>query len=269
MVSSRAAAQVMAALGTAVLVCLLAVESTAARKAHQSRPEQVLLPPSPAHPFGTDEIGRDMLARTLVAVSMGFRGSSAALLVAGSLAIVLGGLAGWCRQTPLDWAISWVISLLHTVPFLLVVAAAAAVLRPGWIETYLLVGAVAWATPARLVRAEVMRVRASRHVAAMRAYGMPLPLLLLRAAVPVAAAPVVLSLVMFLPELLVLDVALSFFGLGAQPPTPTLGRLILSGFSRLESAPWLSLFPALCLVLLCVIISRAVPSGRYDGAKGR
>lgn len=211
----------------------------------------ILSTPSLAAPFGTDELGRGMLARCMVALSLAVRGSALALLVAGALAVLLGGLAGWWRGTWVDAVISWSIGVLHTVPFLLLVAALGTVIQASWTVIYLMAGCVVWAAPARLVRAEVMRIRSSSHARASRAFGFGSAAILLRVVMPAAFPPVILTLLMTFPELLVMDVGLSFFGLGSQPPTPTLGRLLLQGFEKLQSAPWLGFFPLLCLVLTC------------------
>lgn len=202
--------------------------------------------------FGTDELGRSLLARCAVALSLAVRGASLALVVAGTLAILLGGMAGWWRDTSVDGIISWLIGVLHTVPFLLLVAALGAVTQASWSVIYLMAGCVVWAGPARLVRAEVMRIRSSAHARASRAFGFGPPAILLRVIAPAALPPVLLSLLMTFPELLILDIGLSFFGLGAQPPTPTLGRLLLQGFEKLQSAPWLAFFPLLCLISACI-----------------
>jgi peptide/nickel transport system permease protein len=213
--------------------------------------------------FGTDELGRSLLARCAVALSLAVRGASLALVVAGTLAILLGGMAGWWRGTWVDAIISWLIGVLHTVPFLLLVAALGAVTQASWSVIYLMAGCVVWASPARLVRAEVMRIRSSAHARASRAFGFGAPAILLRVIAPAALPPVLLSLLMAFPELLILDIGLSFFGLGAQPPTPTLGRLLLQGFEKLQSAPWLAFFPLLCLISACIglhaIVQRLQP----------
>lgn len=212
----------------------------------------VLHSPSWQQPFGTDELGRNMLARCAVALSLAVRGASLALVVAGALAILLGGMAGWWRGTWIDGIVSWAIGVLHTVPFLLLVAALAAVMQASWSVIYLLAGCVIWAAPARLIRAEVMRIRSSPHARTSRAYGFGTMAILRRVVTPAARVPVSLSLLLLFPELLVMDIALSFFGLGAQPPTPTLGRLLLQGFERIHSAPWLAFFPLLCVVAACL-----------------
>lgn len=212
----------------------------------------ILHSPSVESPFGTDELGRSMLARCAVALSLALRGASVALVTSGILAILMGGIAGWWRGRWIDGVVSWLIGVLHTVPFLLLVAAFGAVVQASWTLIYFLAGCVVWAAPARLVRAEVMRVRSSAYARASKAFGFGVGATLIRVVAPASIPPVLLSLLMIFPELLILDVGLSFFGIGAQPPTPTLGRLLLDGFEKVQSAPWLSVFPLICLMLACI-----------------
>lgn len=246
------------ALISVFFVVVLIIGTPLMTPANTPEMDAILQAPSTEALFGTDELGRDMMTRCLVALSLGIRGASLALLTAGVLAILLGGAAGWWRGTWLDGFISWWIGVLHTVPFLLLIAALGAVLQASWILIYFLAGCVVWATPARLVRAEVMRVRTAKHTVASRAMGFGLGAILVRVVTPTALPSVVISLLMIFPELLILDIGLSFFGVGAQPPTPTLGRLLLDGFNKLHSAPWLSIFPFLTLVLACAALYAVV-----------
>ena len=208
--------------------------------------------PTPAQWFGTDELGCSVLGRACYAGGLSLQVAAMSLLVALALALLLGGLAGYWKGTWPDLIISWLIALLHTVPFFLIAVALAAILKPGIAGIYLIIGCVAWAAPARLVRAEFMQLRSARFVTAQKALGLAPPAIFLRSILPVAFLPALASLIYLVPEFLCLDVGLSFFGLGAQPPTPTLGRLIFNGLGRSQSAWWLGLFPALLLLLSCL-----------------
>ena len=120
--------------------------------------------------------------------------------------------------------VRWIIALLFTVPFILIVVAVFAVIEPGITRAYIAIGCIGWAAPARIVRTEVMRVRSSQFVLAERAAGFSRTRILLRSVLPVCALPGLVSLLYFTPELIGIEVGLSFFGLGAAPPTPTLGH---------------------------------------------
>jgi ABC-type dipeptide/oligopeptide/nickel transport system permease subunit len=118
----------------------------------------------------------------------------------------------------------------------------------------------AWAAPARLIRVEIDRVSRQQFVIAERALGTPMSLVVLRSIIPLAIGPAMINLLALLPELLTVDLALSFFGIGAQPPTPTLGRMIYDGFQEISFAPWTCLVPAGCLLVLLMLLSLA---GRF------
>ncbi|MCG3148945.1 MAG: Glutathione transport system permease protein GsiD [Verrucomicrobiae bacterium] len=201
---------------------------------------------------GRDELGRSVLARVSLAAGLSLGAASFALLLALSLAMLLGGLAGWYHGQWPDRLISWVIALLHTIPFFLLVVVAAAIWRPGLFGAFLIVGLFVWAAPARLARAEFLRLRRAPHVTAARAMGFPASTIFLRQTLPVAFLPAFTAVLILTPELIGLDVGLGFFGLGAQPPTPTLGRLLYAGLSSLNSAPWLAVAPCAIVIALSV-----------------
>jgi len=208
--------------------------------------------------FGTDGLGRSSFARTFYAAGLSLKMASQSLLVSFVLALILGGIAGLTRGRWPDRIISWVISVIYTIPFVLIAVALAAVIQPDIGSTYLLIGLLGWAAPARLFRASVMQLRSSQHVLAQRAYGFSETRIFLRSVLPLAIVPPFLGLIYFVPELVAIDVGLSFFGLGAQPPTPTLGRLIYDGFGEVRLAWWISVFPAALMIVFFIILYRVV-----------
>jgi len=199
---------------------------------------------------GRDELGRSMFARVVLASGLSLAAASMALLLALTLSITLGGIAGWHHNHWPDRLISWVIALFHTIPFFLLVVVAAAIWRPGFFGAFLIVGLFAWAAPARLARAEFLRLRNAPHVTAAHAMGFPAVVVFIRHALPLAFLPAFTAVLILMPELIALDVGLGFFGLGAQPPTPTIGRLLYAGLSRLNSAPWLAFAPCVIVIAL-------------------
>ncbi|MBE0541756.1 MAG: ABC transporter permease [Verrucomicrobia bacterium] len=223
-----------------------------------------LQPPGGDNLFGTDSLGRDHFARTMLATGLSLRVAGRAFVLAFVLALLLGSIAGLCKGRWPDRLITYIISVIHTVPFILLAVALAAVLQASLEVIYLIVGGIAWAPPARIVRAEVARMRGARFVIAERAYGVPPVTIFLRSILPTAVLAPFISLLYLLPELVGLDVGLSYFGLGAQPPTPTLGRLIFDGLGYLRTAWWISLLPALVLVtfflLLYMVMQRTIQS---------
>lgn len=210
--------------------------------------------PSWGHPFGTDALGRDMLARTLYATGLSLKVVIQSVAVSFFLAICLGGIAGYTHNRWPDHAISWIISLLYTIPFILIVVAVFAVIEPGIERAYIVIGFIGWAAPARLVRAEVMQLRSSPFILAEKAFGFSNAQILRRSILPLSFLPAMLSLLYFIPELIGIEVGLSFFGLGAQPPVPSLGRLIYDGLSEIYTGWWMTVIPATVLLLLMSVI---------------
>jgi peptide/nickel transport system permease protein len=208
--------------------------------------------PSWAAPLGSDELGRDLLGRALMAGSLSLAVAVGAVLSAWGLAVSFGSLAAWRPGSLLAGSVGYFVDLLQTIPFIVLAVALAAVFRPGFIGIALLMGVVASAAPARLVSAELRRARSARHVTAQIALGHP-PFLLFRTAfLPNLALPPAIWLLLLLPELLTVDAGLSLFGLGAQPPIPSLGRMIYDGLNQAQAGWWLPSAPLLVLLFLVV-----------------
>lgn len=225
--------------------------------------------PSLAQPFGSDSLGRDHLTRTLLATGLSLKVAGRAFLLAFILAVVLGSVAGLFKDLWPDRILSYLIALIHTVPFILLAVALAAVLQADLETIYLIVGGIAWAPPARIVRAQVGKLRDARYVVAQKAFGFHPLTIFWRSILPAVILPPFITLIYLLPELIGLDVGLSYFGLGAQPPTPTLGRLIFDGLTYLRTAWWISLMPTIVLVgfflILYAVIRRSLPEKWQGG----
>ncbi|NQU63956.1 MAG: ABC transporter permease [SAR324 cluster bacterium] len=217
---------------------------------YQINTSRIHQPPDSSQLFGTDSLGRDLFARTVYALGLSLKVSMSAFLTALTLAIGLGGIAGYFHGRLADHLISWLIALIYTVPFILIVAAVFAVFEPGLEKAYLAIGCLAWAAPARLVRAEVIQYRTSLFVTAERAFGFSEFQILFHSIIPLSFPPALISLLYFIPELISVEVGLSFFGFGAQPPEPSLGRLIYDGLSQFYSAWWMSLLPSAVLLIV-------------------
>lgn len=225
-------------------------------------------PPDLTYWLGTDGLGRDLLARTVFAVGLSFKVVLYAVLVAGILSLLLGGIAGYYAHGWIDHLVAWVTALLTSIPFFIWVIALFAVV-PADLETiYLAIGMLAWAGPARTVREVVVQLRRAPFVLAGRAFGFPAYRVMLQSFLVLAVPPVFFSLVYAIPELVAVEVGLSFFGLGAQPPTPTLGRMVYEGLSEWSIAWWVALLPsAIFAMILTGIYGYAVRSFPVDFEK--
>lgn len=215
-------------------------------------PGNAFAAPGPEAWVGRDRLGRDYLSRVLLGTGQSVIAASLAGAVALAVALAVGIVSGWKERGYADQILSFLNSLLFTVPFFLIAVAVGTVIQAGLFGIYLIVGLAMWAPAARLARAESIRIRRSHSAVAARAYGFTSWMIFRRVYLPqVTFAPAVSILYLF-PELLGLDVGLAFFGLGATPPNPTLGRLTFEGIAAFPSAWWLVALPGAVLVFICL-----------------
>jgi len=217
--------------------------------------DERLLPPSGEHPFGTDELGRDVLSRTVSGFATTVKVSIFALLSSLAIGIFLGGLAGYFYKTWVDDIFNWTVSFIFSLPFLLIMASIMSIMKPGIFKAYLILTFIMWVNPARIVRAEVIRTKNLDYVVATRAFGASEAYTLAYAILPCCIESAFIFSVSYLPEIIGLEAGLSFLGLGVQPPYPGLGKMIFDGLSYIYSAWWLSFFPAMILFVLVLVVN--------------
>jgi peptide/nickel transport system permease protein/oligopeptide transport system permease protein len=202
--------------------------------------------PDLRHWFGTDEQGRDVLARTLHGARISLAIGVGARLLSVLLGAALGFVAGF-RGGRTDSLIMRVADVFFAFPSLLLLIGITAAFEPGLGVTFLALGVVGWAEVARLVRSEALRVRELDYVAAARALGIRELRILARHVAPNCLNPLLVSFTMGVATTILAEASLSFLGLGAQPPTPSWGAMVSTGKEFLRTAPWLSVFPGLFL----------------------
>ncbi len=204
-------------------------------------------PPSLAHPFGTDQFSRDVLARVLtgaaISLSIGALAVFFSTLVGTTYGIVSGYLGGRA-----DTIMMRVLDGLMSIPRVLLLVAVLTLWRPGLLGLILILGVTGWFTVARLARAEVLSIRDADFVAAARALGASAPATIWRHLLPNVAAPVIVSATLGVGNVIALEAGLSYLGIGAQPPTPSWGSIFLDGVSYGLGAWWVLLFPGLAIV---------------------
>jgi peptide/nickel transport system permease protein len=229
-------------------------------------PRQKLQGPSAAHLFGTDETGRDVFSRVVHAASLSLRATVLAVLIALLIGAVIGLVAG-SRGGWLDSVIMRVVDVLLAVPPILLSLALVTALGFGTTKVAIAVGVANIPSFARLMRAEVLRVRTGVYVEAARASGVRWFGVLSRHVLPNAFGPVLVLAVLTFGTAVLEISSLSFLGYGATPPTPEWGSLVASGRSFLASAWWMSTLPGLVIaavVLSANRVSRALEGERYD-----
>lgn len=208
-----------------------------------------LQPPSWAHPLGTDQFGRDELARVLSAsrvdLQIGFFGVTFPLIIGSVVGLVAGYSGGW-----LDMSIGRVIDVVTAFPFLVLVIAIVAMLGPGLLNLYIAITVVSWVAYARIIRAETLAGKRREYVQAARGLGYTNRRIMFRHLLPnVQPQAFVFAMSDFVLDILV-GASLGFFGLGAQPPTSEWGVMIADGQSFISTAPWLVLFPGLAIIIV-------------------
>ncbi|MFZ5992973.1 MAG: ABC transporter permease [Deinococcota bacterium] len=224
-------------------------------------------PPSGKHPLGTDELGRDILARILY----GARVSLVAGLVSVSIALVLGGIIGLLAGFYGGWLDELLMRLTDAMlafPFLVLAIALAAVLGPSLHNTLLAIGIVTTPVFARLVRGQTLAERPREYVQAALALGAGDGRVLLRHLLPNILGPLIVQASLSTAAAVLAEATLSFLGLGVQPPTPSWGSMLNAARGYLAYAPWMAIFPGLA-IFLAVLAFNLIGDGLRDALDPR
>jgi len=225
-------------------------------------PDQVLQPPSWAHPFGTDELGRDGLSRAI----FGARISLAVGIIASLVAVTLGVLVGATAGMAGGWVDSFLmrsVDILLSVPLFFLIMISQIVFPPSIFTIMIIIGVASWMDISRLTRGEFLALRSSEFVSAANVVGMNPWRIAWRHILPNASGPIIVAATLRIAEAIILESTLSFIGLGIQPPHASLGSMLQKGLTRLLDAPWMVWFPGL-LIALTVLAFNFVGDGIRD-----
>ncbi|QIV83750.1 ABC transporter permease [Mycolicibacterium frederiksbergense] len=217
---------------------------------------QALRPPSGAHWMGTDELGRDVLSRVLMGVQASMKVAVVSVAFAAVVGVTLGVLAGY-RGGWLDTVVMRIVDVMFAFPVLLLALAIVAVLGPGLTTTILAIGVVYVPIFARVARASTLSVRVEPYVAMSRTMGTGSGFILTRHILPNITGPLIVQTSLSLAFAILSEAALSFLGLGLQPPQPSLGRMIFDSQGFVTLAWWMAVFPGLAIfviVLACNLL---------------
>ncbi|MCK0139350.1 ABC transporter permease [Aliiroseovarius sp. F47248L] len=205
-------------------------------------------PPSWAHPFGTDMLGRDSLSRVISAYTVNMQMALLATIFALIIGVTVGALVGYYRGVA-DMIFGRFVDAIITFPFLVLVIAVVAVLGPGLINMYIAITMVGWVYYARLMRAEVIAQMGNDYSAAGVVMGYSDRRIIFRHLLPNAITPVIVYWMTDMALAILLGSSLGYLGLGAQPPQAEWGVLIAEGRNFITTAWWLSLMPGVAIVL--------------------
>lgn len=237
-------------------LCLVLVISLAAVAAPLLAPhdpdalhlDAILAPPSSDFWLGTDRLGRDVFSRLLyggrVSLWVGFVAVGISSLIGVTLGLVSGYFRGW-----VDEAIMRLVDVMLCFPSFFLILSVIAFLEPSLTNIMIVIGLTSWMGIARLVRAETLSLREREFVDAARLAGCSTARILWRHILPNALAPVLIAATLGIAGAILVESGLSFLGLGVQPPDASWGNMLQEGKAALETAPWLSVYPGIAILL--------------------
>lgn len=207
--------------------------------------------PSARHLFGTDDLGRDLLSRSLygarVSLSVGLVAVVIAILIGTLFGAVSGYYGGW-----FDGFIMRFVDVMLAFPSIFLILAIQTMLTPNIYNVMVVIGLTSWMGVARLVRGEFLRIRELQYVEAARAIGCPDFRIIFRHILPNASGPIVVAATLGMAGAVLTESALSFLGLGVQPPMSSWGNMLMDSQAYMRDAPWMAIIPGL-LILLTVL----------------
>lgn len=213
--------------------------------------KKVLEAPSPEHPFGTDQLGRDVLSRMIYGSRISLLVGFVAVGIATLIGIILGSLAGYYGRG-VDNLIMRFVDIMLCFPTFFLILAVIAFLEPSIWNIMIVIGITGWMSVARLVRAEFLSLKERDFTLAEKALGAKDLRIIFKHILPNALAPVLVAATLGVAGAILTESALSFLGIGVQPPTPSWGNILTAGKDNIQIAWWLSLFPGLAILLTVV-----------------
>ena len=206
-------------------------------------------PPSASHFFGTDELGRDVLARVIWGARASLMAGLVSVSIAVAVAVPLGLVSGYLGGV-VDGLVMRIIDAMLAIPFLVLAIALAAFLGPNLTNAMIAIGVVQTPIFTRLTRGQALAVKHEDYIEAARAVGNPHYRILLRHMLPNILAPILVQATLAIAAAIIAEASLSFLGLGQQPPAPSWGGMLNTASHFLSQAPWMAVWPGLAIFSL-------------------
>jgi peptide/nickel transport system permease protein len=254
-------------LGAIVGVCLLVPLFVPESAANRVDPRLFRAAPSLAHPFGNDDVGRDILWRTIYGGRISLAIGALSIAIAMTTGVVLGSVAGYYGGWP-DSLIMRLTDAVLSMPSLLLLIVMTRILGPSVITIILVIGFLNWMLVTRIVRANFLSLKEQDFVLAARALGVPDGSIIFRHVLPNTLAPVVVAATLGVGYAIILEASASFLGLGVQPPTASWGSMLYRAQALMEQAPWVAIFPGL-MILVTVMAINFIGDGLRDALDPR
>ena len=209
---------------------------------------EILLSPSKVHPFGTDALGRDVFSRMLLGTRVSLLVGFISVGISIFIGLLLGSIAGYYGGI-IDSVIMRFVDIMLSIPTFFLILAVIAILEPNLINIMIVIGFTSWMGVGRLVRGQFLSLKQRDYVSAAKTMGMRDFRIIVRHILPNALSPVYVAAILGIAGAILIETALSFLGLGVQPPTPSWGNILTEGKDNLEIAWWLTLFPGLAILI--------------------
>ena len=209
--------------------------------------EDSSLGPSWTHLFGTDLLGRDIFSRVIYGSRISIEVGIVAVGISVILGLFFGALAGYFGRWP-DAIIMRVADIFFAFPYILGAIAIMTILGSGIVNIFIAIGVLGWAYFARVFRGSILSIKNKEYIEAARALGASNTRIITKHIFPNAIAPIIVLATMNVGTAIIVEAALSFLGIGVQPPTPAWGKMLSEALDFIDLAPWMMLFPGLAIV---------------------
>ena len=206
------------------------------------------LAPSSVHLFGTDLLGRDILSRVIYGSRISIEVGIIAVGISVIIGLFFGALSGYFGNIP-DTVIMRIADIFFAFPYILGAIAIMTVLGPGVINIFIAIGILGWASFARIFRSSILTIKNKEYIEAARALGASNYRIITKHIFPNAFAPIIVYATMNVGTAIIVEAALSFLGLGVQPPTAAWGKMLAESLVYIDIAPWMMVFPGLAIVI--------------------